>query len=96
MGELRIAVNDGAADYQDVATSTVLVGPGHGELGVFQPGAGIAMGYDDLKVIEAARFLRAAQGGESTGATVQDAVCVAVVLDAMAESARTGVWVDID
>ena len=53
------------------------------------------MGYDDLKVIEAARFLRAALGGESTGATVQDAVRAAVVVDAMAESARTGAWVDI-
>ena len=74
MGELQVAVNDGAADYQDVATTTVLVGPGHGELGAFQPGAGIAMGYDDLKVIEAARFLRAALGGEASGATVQDAV----------------------
>jgi predicted dehydrogenase len=96
MGELQVAVNDGVADYQDVATSTVLVGPGHGELGAFQPGAGIAMGYDDLKVIEAARFLRAALGGEPTGATVHDAVQVAVVIDAMAESARTGAWVDID
>jgi predicted dehydrogenase len=94
MGELRVAAN-GAADYQDVATSTVLVGPGDGELGAFQPGAGIAMGYDDLKVIEAARFLRAALGGEPVGATVQDAVRAAVVLDAMAESARTAGWVTV-
>jgi predicted dehydrogenase len=96
MGELQVAVNDGVADYQDVATATVLVGPGHGELGAFQPGAGIAMGYDDLKVIEAARFLRAALGGEPTGATVHDAVQGAVVLDAMSESARTGAWVAVD
>jgi len=46
-------------------------------------------------VIEAARFLRAALGGEASGATVQDAVGAAVTLDAMAESARTGAWVDI-
>jgi predicted dehydrogenase len=95
MGELQVAVNDGVADYQDVATSTVLVGPGHGELGSFQPGAGIAMSYDDLKVVEAARFLRAALGGEPTGATVQDAVRAAGVVDAMAESARTGAWIRI-
>ena len=95
MGELQVAVNDGVTDYQDVPTATVLVGPGHGELGAFQPGAGIAMSYDDLKVVEAARFVRAAVGGERVGATVADAVRAAEVLDAVAESARTGAWVSV-
>jgi predicted dehydrogenase len=95
LGELLAAVNDGVSDYQDVPTSTVLVSPGHGELGAFQPGAGIAMGYDDLKVIEAARFVRSALGGGQVGATVDDAARAAEVLDARAESARTGAWVNV-
>ena len=35
-----------------------------GRLGAFQPGAGIAMGYDDLKVIEAERFVRSIADGK--------------------------------
>ena len=50
--------------YQNQSVSTVFVGPGHGELAAFQPGAGIAMGYDDLKVIEAARFLSSIAEGK--------------------------------
>jgi predicted dehydrogenase len=95
MGELRVALGDDAVAYQDVPTSTVLVGPGHGEFGAFQPGAGIAMSYDDLKVVEAARFLRAVLGGETVGATLQDAVRSAVALEAMAESAVTRAWVTL-
>ena len=33
-------------------TPPYLVRPGDGEFGDFQPGAGVAMGYDDLKVVE--------------------------------------------
>ncbi|MFD0318572.1 Gfo/Idh/MocA family protein [Streptomyces flavalbus] len=80
-------------DYQDQPVSTVYVGPGDGEFGAFQPGAANAMGYDDLKVIEAHRFLRSIAEGTPYGATLTDAVRAATVLDAMARSARTGSWV---
>ncbi|MEU3255197.1 Gfo/Idh/MocA family oxidoreductase [Streptomyces sp. NPDC006997] len=80
-------------DYQDQPVSTVYVGPGHGEFGAFQPGAANAMGYDDLKVIEAHRFLRSIAEGTPYGATLTDAVRAAAVLDAVARSARTGAWV---
>jgi predicted dehydrogenase len=51
------------------------------------------MGYDDLKVIEAYRFLRSIAEGIPHGATLRDAVRSAVVLEAMARSARHGTWV---
>ena len=35
----------------------------------FQPGPGIGMGYDDLKVIEAKKFLVAVTGGERRNCT---------------------------
>ncbi|WP_435613074.1 Gfo/Idh/MocA family protein [Streptomyces sp. bgisy159] len=79
--------------YQDQPVSTVYVGPGDGEYGAFQPGAANAMGYDDLKVIEAYRFLRSIAEGVPHGATLADAVHSAAVLDAMARSAETGGWV---
>ncbi|MFE9021212.1 Gfo/Idh/MocA family protein [Streptomyces sp. NPDC007808] len=81
--------------YQDQPVSTVYVGPGAGEFGAFQPGAANAMGYDDLKVIEAYRFLRSIAEGEPHGATLQDAVLSAAVLDAMVRSAQRGTWVDV-
>src|SRR5215213_3679094 len=89
MGEL--GVSSGEA-YQDQPVSTVHVGPAAGEYAAFQPGAGIALGYDDLKVIEAYRFLRSVTEGRSYGTTLDDAVHSAVVLDAMAHSVQTGAW----
>ncbi|MDI6516955.1 Gfo/Idh/MocA family oxidoreductase [Streptomyces coelicoflavus] len=79
--------------YQDQPVSTVHVGPGHGEFAAFQPGAANAMGYDDLKVVEAHRFLRSIAEGTPYGATLTDAVHSAAVLDAMTRSAERGAWV---
>ncbi|MET7289438.1 Gfo/Idh/MocA family oxidoreductase [Streptomyces sp. NPDC005573] len=92
----ELGVSRGTA-YQDQPVSTVYVGPGDGEFGAFQPGAANAMGYDDLKVIEAYRFLRSVAEGEpyGPGATLVDAVHSAAVLDAMAESAATRAWADV-
>jgi predicted dehydrogenase len=92
MGELGVSLGEA---YQNQSVSTVLAGPGHGEYGAFQPGAGIAMGYDDLKVIEAARFVRSVAEGKPHGATIDDAVASATVLDAVASSVRTGAWVGV-
>ncbi|MGC0207534.1 MULTISPECIES: Gfo/Idh/MocA family protein [Streptomyces] len=82
--------------YQDQSVSTVYVGPGHGEFAAFQPGAANAMGYDDLKVIEAYRFLRSVAEGTPHGATLADAVHSAAALDAMARSALSGTWAEPD
>ncbi|MGV9240527.1 Gfo/Idh/MocA family protein [Streptomyces nigra] len=92
MGELR--VSRGTA-YQDQPVATVHVGPGDGEFGAFQPGAANAMGYDDLKVVEAYRFLRSIAEDRPCGATLEDAVRSAAVLDAMVRSADSGSWVDV-
>ncbi|MFK0124986.1 Gfo/Idh/MocA family protein [Streptomyces nigra] len=92
MGELR--VSRGTA-YQDQPVATVHVGPGDGQFGAFQPGAANAMGYDDLKVVEAYRFLRSIAEDRPCGATLEDAVRSAAVLDAMVRSADSGSWVDV-
>ncbi|MFJ2166385.1 Gfo/Idh/MocA family protein [Streptomyces griseofuscus] len=90
----ELAVSRGTS-LQDQPVSTVYVGPGDGEFAAFQPGAGNAMGYDDLKVIEAHRFLRSIAEGTPYGATLADAVRGAVVLEAMAESVVSGKWIDL-
>ncbi|MFF7159835.1 Gfo/Idh/MocA family protein [Streptomyces sp. NPDC008086] len=92
MGELGVSRG---TSYQDQPVSTVYVRPGDGEFGAFQPGAANAMGYDDLKVVEAYRFLRSVAEGTPHGATLDDAVRSAAVLDAMARSAQSGAWVDV-
>jgi predicted dehydrogenase len=93
MGELAVCTG---SDYLNQPMRTVFVGPGHGDYGMFQPGAGIAMSYDDLKVVEAARFVQSIATGTPAGATVADAVRSAQLLDAIETSARTGAWVDVD
>ncbi|MGW5197623.1 Gfo/Idh/MocA family protein [Streptomyces spiralis] len=92
MGEL--GVSRGTA-YQDQPVCTLHVGPGHGDYAAFQPGAANAMGYDDLKVIEAHHFLRSVAEGTAHGATLADAVAAATALDAMAVSARERTWVAV-
>ncbi|MEV7436721.1 Gfo/Idh/MocA family protein [Streptomyces griseoviridis] len=93
MNELAISVG---TDYQDQPVSTVYVGPADGEFGAFQPGAANAMGYDDLKVIEAYRFLRSIAEKRSVGASLPDAVRSAAVVDAMIRSAAAGAWVTVE
>jgi predicted dehydrogenase len=92
MGELRLCLDQ---DYQNASYVTRYVAPGDGELINFQPGSGIAMGYDDLKVIEAYAFLRSIAEGAPYGTTLPDAVRAATVLDAMTRSAESGVWVTV-
>ncbi|MFD4725095.1 Gfo/Idh/MocA family protein [Streptomyces seoulensis] len=92
MNELRVSRG---GLHQDQPMSTVYVGPGDGEFAAFQPGAANAMGYDDLKVVEAYRFLRSVAEGKPYGATLADAVRAAGVLDAMAVSAEGRGWVDL-
>ncbi|WP_344301919.1 Gfo/Idh/MocA family protein [Paractinoplanes deccanensis] len=90
MGELGVAAGD---DYQDESVKVRFAQSGDGDFGAFQPGAGIPMGYDDLKVIEAARFLRSIREGKPHGATLVDAIRSAEALDALERSVATGAWV---
>lgn len=92
MGELAVSRGDA---YQDQPVSTVYVGPGQGEYAAFQPGSANAMGYDDLKVIEAHHFLRSITEGTPYGTTLADAVHSATALDAMSRSVESGAWVTL-
>jgi predicted dehydrogenase len=92
LGELGVSTGDA---YQDQAVSTIFIGPSHGDYAAFQPGAANSMGFDDLKVIEAYRFLRSIEEGKPYGTTLDDAVRSAEVLDAMTESARSRRWVSL-
>lgn len=81
--------------YQDQSVVTKFVGPGDGDYLAFQPGSASSMSYDDLKVIECARFLQSIADGKTYGAGLSDAVRSAVTLDAMVASAERGSWVTL-
>lgn len=92
MGELEVSRGPQAAD---LPVQRVLVGPGAGDFAAFQPGAGIAMGYDDTKVVEAHNFLRSISEARPYGADVLDAARAAEVVEALVRSATTHRWVDL-
>jgi predicted dehydrogenase len=53
------------------------------------------MGYDDLKVVEAYRLVQSIATAKAHGATVEDALRAAEIIEAMAESARNRRWVTV-
>jgi predicted dehydrogenase len=90
MNELeRFGLSDNGADE---GYTTVYVGPQHGDFGAFQPGAGIPMGYDDLRVTEAKSFLAAIRDGEQRGPGLTEMVAAAKVLEAIERSQESGQW----
>jgi predicted dehydrogenase len=86
----QLASNGGDEGYM-----TVLAGTRHPGFAAFQPGAGVPMGYDDLRVLEASRFLAAVRDGEQRGPGLDEMVACASVLAAIERSAASGGWEDV-
>jgi predicted dehydrogenase len=89
MNELRLCLGRGG---DNGGYTTVLGNAALGDYGRFQPGPGHSMSYDDLKVIEAKKFLVAVGGGERRNSTIEEALADAEVIAAAAASARDGAW----
>jgi predicted dehydrogenase len=90
MNELRrYSLRD---DNGDEGYATVLAGPQHPGFAHFQPGAGVPMGYDDLRVLEAANLLAAIRDSEQRTPGLAEMVATAHVLEAIMRSASTGAW----
>jgi predicted dehydrogenase len=89
MNELRVCLGRGGPHHG----YTTVFGNSHlGDYAHFQPGPANSMGYDDLKVIEAKKFLVAVAGGERRNSTADDAHHVAEVIAAAAASSERGTW----
>jgi predicted dehydrogenase len=93
MNELHVAIGRRG---EHLGYQRIMVAPGFGDFGHFQPGAGTGMGYDDLKVIEARKFLEAFIGGKAANSNIHDAVASARVLQAAEKSAETKQWTFVD
>jgi len=92
LNELEVAIGRKGAL---VGYQRVMAGPGFGDFSHFQPGAGTSMGFDDLKVIEARKFLEAYLGKAHVNSNIHDAVAAAKIVDACEASAESGAWVKI-
>jgi predicted dehydrogenase len=92
MNELRLCLGRGGPSNPEHGYTTVLGNAALGDYGRFQPGPGNSMSYDDLKVIEARKFLVAVGGGEQRNSTIAEAHADAEVIAATAASARDGAW----
>jgi predicted dehydrogenase len=52
----------------------------------------VPMGYDDLRVLEARKFLAAVRDGEQREPGVEEMLAAARVLDAIERSVASGAW----
>lgn len=75
--------------------TTALAGPHHGDFARFQPGPGVPMGFDDLKVSEAQLFLRSVVTGTQLAPSVADGWAAAEAAEAAVASAADGRWHDV-
>jgi predicted dehydrogenase len=71
---------------------TVFAAPGMGDFANFQPGAGISMGYDDMKVTEAYKFLSSIADGRQREASIREIASTMQVVEAMDRSCESGRW----
>jgi predicted dehydrogenase len=79
-------------DGGDEGYATVFAGPQHPGFAHFQPGAGVPMGYDDLRVLEAANLLASVRDGEQRSPGLDEMLATAHVLEAIERSAQSGAW----
>ena len=79
-------------DGADEGYMNVMAGVNHPDFAAFQPGAGIPMGYDDLRVIEARNFLASVRDGEQREPGVVEMLACAQVLNAIERSNASGRW----
>lgn len=89
MNELQACIRPTGPDR---GYTTLFAAPGYGDYLRFQPGPAIAMSYDDLKVVEAERFLSSIATGQQFGASVLSALSTAEVLAAVERAAASSSW----
>jgi predicted dehydrogenase len=76
----------------DSGYARVVMGPQHEPFDRFQPGPGLPMGYDDLKVVEATLFLQSVVDGEQREPGIREALAAGRIIAAIERSAESGAW----
>jgi predicted dehydrogenase len=83
------------ADRVHDGYTTLLGGPSYPFHGRFNPGDGIGISYEDLKVIEAAQFLLSVAERVQRAPSFADALRLARVQQAMMKSWESGAWENV-
>ena len=74
----------------------IVSGPAHPFHHYFNPGPGIGLGYDDLKTIEAAQFLKSVASGQQGEPGFSEALAVANVQTAVVRSWESERWEEVE
>jgi predicted dehydrogenase len=93
MNELQLYVNEG--EKAEAGFRTILTGPAHPPFGQFVPAPGHQLGFIDLKIIEAAEFLRGIAGGPAAWPDFEAGLDIEAIIHGLAEAARSGARVRI-
>jgi predicted dehydrogenase len=89
MNEVEICSSPSARDY---GHTRVMSDARFGDFARFQPGAGMGLSFDDLKVIEGSRFVKSVATGEQLAASAADALSTARIAAAALASQEKGAW----
>lgn len=89
--EVCLGVDNGATH----GYTRAMAGPQWDNWSRFQPAIGTSMGFDDMKCVEAAQFLKSVLTGEQHAPSAADAWCAAEVDEAIVASAADGQWHDV-
>ncbi len=82
-------------DFHDGYTR-LLAGPEHPGYAWFRPGPGMSLGYDEIKALEAFRFLESVSLNRPHTPSVLDALRVAEVQHAAVRSWQDNGWIDVE
>jgi hypothetical protein len=92
MNEIEICSPPSARDY---GYTRQMSDHRFGDFARFQPGAGMGLSFDDLKVIEGARFVQSVVTGEQLSASAADALSTSRIAAAAVASANAAAWIDV-
>jgi predicted dehydrogenase len=90
--QLYLATDDDTRD----GYTTVYTGPVHPDHSRFYPGPALSLGYEDLKIIEAHRFLQSIAAGQQGAPGFGDALAASRVLSAIERSWRSERWEKVE
>ncbi len=88
MNELQLYVNEGPG--AEAGFRTILTGPAHSPYGAFTPAPGHQLGFNDLKVIEAAELIGAIAGGAPAWPDFAEGVRIERIIHGIADAATSG------
>lgn len=89
MNELHLFLAEASRDR---GYTRIVSGPQHPLHAAFNPGPGVGLGYEELKVIEAHQFLKSVTAGKQGEPGFADALAVANVQAAIQRSWETEAW----